>query len=155
MIFQSVNRIFSSTNCFHISHFQQTVNRFLWRLKLSRYIFVNLVCVFLIKQIINVKVSCQFQVSPVEQRISQSIRNCFCPSCEFFFVRSVSGDEFFIHAHRSHCSPFVMIATNPNLSNVLELTVFCNLFWRQMVVIIDDRLFFCKIEIQLFSEFIL
>ncbi|MBA7705172.1 hypothetical protein ES703_113996 [subsurface metagenome] len=104
---------------------------------------------------------------PVVKRISQSIWNGLCPFFELFVIAGIAGAEPFADAVGSHRPPFVMVAVEPGLGEIVKLMVDGYLLDRQMAVIIINGHFlgvfvvkslcrFClqeKIFIHKFSHF--
>ena len=59
---------------------------------------------------------------------------------KFFKRRSVAGAKTFLDAVDSHCPPFVVVTFQPSLVEVIKLTVPRQVLWRQVAVVIKDRL---------------
>ena len=56
----------------------------------------------------------QLQMCPMVEWIPECIWNSLCPFLEFLPVRSVFAcTESLIHTIRSHCTPFIMVASKP------------------------------------------
>ena len=89
---------------------------------------------------------------PVIQRISDQIRNDLRPRLELFIRRRASCDLFFRYAPRTFCAPFVMVAAEPQLREIIEFFVFVDFLGTQMVVIVDNRHLFHMLVIQLFRR---
>ena len=81
----------------------------------------------------------QFQVRPVVERIAERLRHGLGPFLELLPVRGVAGAEAFGHAGRAHRPPFVVIAVEPDLREVVEPVILGHLPRRQMAVVVDDR----------------
>ena len=86
-------------------------------------------------------------------RVAQHLRHCFGECLKFFPVGSVACDEFFVDAVRAHHAPFVMVAAEPNLGDVLPTFVLANLGGVEVAVEVDKRLLFGVFVIQFPSEF--
>ena len=84
-----------------------------------------------------VKVSLQLQVAPMIQLVADQLRHGLSPLLEFLTVGSISGDVFLINAVRTHLTPFVMVAAQPYLGDVLELTILSDFSWIDMAVIVQ------------------
>ena len=50
----------------------------------------------------------------------------------------VAGDEIFVYAVRAHLAPFVVVAAEPHLRDVLPALVRGDLGRRQVAVVVDD-----------------
>src|SRR5690606_40439294 len=86
------------------------------------------------QQRIHTKVSLQFKVRPVIERIAHGVRNGESPLPEFLFVAGASGNIFFIDAEGAHCTPLVMIASQPDAGEVFKLPVIGYFVGRQMAM---------------------
>ena len=84
---------------------------------------------------------------PMVQGVTHGVRHRFSPFHEFFLITCIAGDVFFIYTMCAHRTPFVMIAGQPDLGNVIKLFVFRNLLRNQVIVVIDDGHFRRKIMV--------
>ena len=75
-------------------------------------------------------------MAPVIQWVADQFRHCLSPCLEFLSVCAVAGNVFLINTVRTHLTPFVMVAAQPYLGNVFKLTVFIDLLWVDMAVIV-------------------
>ena len=73
------------------------------------------------------------------ERVSHCVRNSLCPLLEFLIAAARSCDVLLRHTVASHGSPLVVVASEPDLCQVLELMVACNHFRDKVAVIVDDR----------------
>ena len=110
VIFQWIDRIIRSTNYLYVIATHHSTS-WIFRLRQLFVTFiVNFACCLRIQYFIDTKCSFQFEVSPVVQWITESIRNCFRPFFEFFPVCGIfSCAETFIYAVCTHCTPFVVV----------------------------------------------
>ena len=91
---------------------------------------------------VNFKISLQFQMRPMVQRAADQLRHDLCPFLEFLVLRRVAGDVSLVHAAGTHGAPFVVICRQPELRQIFILLSLRDLAWRQMVVIVVNRLVF-------------
>ena len=154
MIFQAVNRIIGSTNCFDIVQFHQSACRIFGLMEFFGTNIKYFTGRLRIKQFCYSESAFQFQVCPVIQWIAHGVGNRFCPFLKFFPVGSIfSGTITFVHAVGTHCTPFVMVAFEPYLTQIIEFPVIGYKFRVQMAMIIDDWLQFCMFMIQFLGCF--
>ena len=97
------------------------------------------------------EVSLQFQMAPVEQGVADSLAQALSPFAELLVIGSVTGDVLFVHTAGTHETPLVVIAAQPYLSDVVELTILSNLLGIDMAMVVQNRCFFCVVVEQLFS----
>lgn len=67
----------------------------------------------------------------------------FCLGCEFFFVWGVVGDEVFIDVVGLYGLLFVVVVVKLDLCEIFEILVFCDVFWWDMIVIVDNWYWSC------------
>ena len=85
----------------------------------------------------------EFQMGPVVERVTESIRHGFSPLFEGLpGVVLSSGKIIFADTVGAHGTPFIMVAVmpvhQPELGDVAELDVLGNLLRHQMAMVIDD-----------------
>ncbi len=73
------------------------------------------------------------------QRVAQRFRNSLRPLLKLFPIGRVARDEALVHTARSHGAPFVMVAVQPDLREIIEAPILCDVFRREMTVIVNDR----------------
>ena len=78
-------------------------------------------------------------MTPVEKGIADGLAQALCPFAEFFIVRSIAGDIFFLHAEGAHQAPFVMVTAQPDLSDVVKMPVLRNFPGIDVAVVIQHR----------------
>ena len=61
----------------------------------------------------------QLQMAPVVQRIADGLAQHLSPLQEFVVIAGVAGDVFFLHSGAAHQPPFVMVAAQPDLRDVV------------------------------------
>src|SRR5512146_922844 len=88
-------------------------------------------------------------MSPVVERIAEGIRNRAGPRHELVDVRGVSGDETLWNAIGPHGAPLIVIAFEPDFVEVVEAPFFGYVLGWEMTVIVDDRLGFGILVIEL------
>ena len=99
------------------------------------------------------EVPLQLQMAPVEQGIADGLAQTLCPLAEFLVVGGVTGDIFLLHAAGTHKAPFVVVAAQPHLGDIVELSVFCNLSGIDVTVVVQHGSTLCIVVKQLFSSF--
>ena len=90
------------------------------------------------------------------KRVANRCRHGFRESQELLIVAGVARDEAFGHPVGAHRPPLVMIAVStlsePDLSQVFESPVDCNVCWKDVAMIIEDGLGLSEFEVQLFAR---
>ena len=81
-------------------------------------------------------------MAPVEQGVADSLAQALSPFAELLVIGSVTGDVLFVHTARTHETPLVVIAAQPYLSDVVELTILSNLLGIDMAMVVQNRCFF-------------
>ena len=87
-------------------------------------------------------------MTPVYHRIPDCTRQCFGKFLEFFPVISVTGDKMLIDSVGTHQPPFIMVAAEPKLGDILKTAVFPDFLGIDMTVIINNRHIFGVFMIQ-------
>ena len=77
------------------------------------------------------------------------------PGPELFIIGGAASNVFFIDPVGAHGPPFVMIAVEPDLGQILKIPVAGNLRYRQVAVIVNDRLIFGVFVVKYFRRFVL
>ena len=99
------------------------------------------------------KISLQLQMAPVEQGIADCFAQALCPFTEFFIVGSVSCNVFFLYAAGAHETPFIMVAAQPDLSDILKLTILSDFPGVNVAVVVKYRCVLCIVVEQLLRCF--
>ena len=94
------------------------------------------------EEFVNAEVTAQLHVNPVMHRVAQGLWDCLGPGLEFFPWRGIACDQSLCDAVGTHQSPLVVVATQPELGDVLPSMVLCNFLRREMAVVIINRLVF-------------
>src|SRR5882757_414024 len=97
-------------------------------------------CTALIEELADSEVAFQFEMSPVIERVAKSKRHGASPRKKFLIGGGVAGTVTFRHPTGPHGSPFVMIAFQPDLGEILKLAIFGDIAGRQVGMIVKDRL---------------
>ena len=93
-----------------------------------------------VEKLVDAEVAFQFEMGPVKERVAQGMGHRGGPGAEFVQRRGGAGAEFLGHAVGAHGAPFVMVASEPNLGEVVELAVLGDVADREVAMIIKDRL---------------
>lgn len=80
----------------------------------------------------------QLQMAPMVHGVSDSTRQSLGKFLEFLPVRRVARNVLFLHAVGAHHTPFVMVAAQPHLGDVLKPAVLEDLPRADVAVIVDD-----------------
>ncbi len=80
----------------------------------------------------------QFQMCPMVHRVADCFRESFGKFLELLPVACAARDGVFRHAVRADHAPFVMVAAEPYLGNVVEFAVFRDFLRINMAVVVDD-----------------
>jgi len=139
MMFQIICRIVCGARHFNFHVTEETMDRVGRFLQHRGAVTENFICIFFTQHFMDAEVSLQFQVRPVEQRIAEGVRNGGGPLSEFFFIRRCTGDIVFVDAHSSHRPPFVVVAFQPDLSDVLKPAVCSDISRWKVTVVVYDR----------------
>jgi len=81
----------------------------------------------------------QLQMCPVIERIAEAVWDGLRPFLELFVVTRLAGDVFLGDAVGPHRAPFVVVAGQPGLCQVVEAGVGGDFLGGQVTVIIVDR----------------
>ena len=84
------------------------------------------------------EVALQLQVAPVIERVADGLLQGLCPLLELLTIRCIAGDVVLIYAVGAHLTPLVVVAAQPYLGNVVELSVLGNLLGIDVAVVIYD-----------------
>ena len=88
-------------------------------------------------------------MAPVIEGISDGKAQGLRPFLELLPIVGVPGDEALVHAGRAHQAPFVVIAAQPDLGDVLKAPILPDLLRVQVAVKIDDLLGRCIVAVQM------
>ena len=94
----------------------------------------------LVEQVVDVEIAFQLEMGPVIQGVAQAPRHRGGPGLEFLVRLGVAGAEPFRDAVGAHRTPFVVIPLEPDLEQVPERAVARDVARREMIVIVEDRL---------------
>ena len=76
---------------------------------------------------------------PVVERVAERVGHCLCPLLKLLPVAGVfTGAVFLGYAIAAHCTPLIVITTEPYLRDGAETLVLGDLLRNEMTVIIDD-----------------
>ena len=148
VVFKGVGRVVGGAYYLDVELFHQRLAAVFRTLELLGAFVIDCTCRGRVQDVINAEHPCQFQVSPVIQRVAHRIWHRFSPFFEFLVTASVPGNEFFRHSVAPHCPPFVMVASEPDFRKILESVVLGNHFRDKMAVIVDDRHLFSAFMIK-------
>ncbi len=102
-----------------------------------------------VQRLCDAEVALQLQMGPMIQGVADEIGNGLGPFLEFLGGRSLTGDVIFGNAAGTHGAPLVVVTAQPNLSNVLELTVLGDLSGVDVAVIVKYGCVLCVVVEQL------
>ena len=84
------------------------------------------------------EVALQLQVAPVVHGVANALGQSFCELLELLAVGSVTGDVLFLNTVAAHNSPLVVVAAQPNLSDVLKLAVLPDFLGVDVAVVVQN-----------------
>ncbi len=88
----------------------------------------------------DVEVTLELHVDPVVHRIAEGVGHGLSESLEFIAGISIAGDAVFTYAVGAQQPPLVMVAAKPEVRDIFPPVVRGDLFWREMAVVINNRL---------------
>ena len=86
------------------------------------------------------EVALKLHVNPVVHGIAESVGHSFGESLELLAWTGVSGNALLADAVRAQEPPLVMVMAKPQIGDIVPTLIICDLFWRKVVVIINDGL---------------
>src|SRR5690606_7898993 len=107
------------------------------RLKFICARLVDCVGSFFREQFVNIKIALKFQYGPMEERITYRIRDGVRPFAKLIDRAAVSGDVFLRNTQRAHSPPFVVVASEPYCSEVLEARILSDVAGREVAMVIN------------------
>ena len=99
------------------------------------------------------EVSLQLQMAPVKQRVADGLAQTLGPFAELFVVGGIAGDIFLLHAAGTHKAPFVVVAAQPHLRDIVELSILGNLSGIDVAVVVQHGSTLCVVVEQLSGSF--
>ena len=90
----------------------------------------------------------ELQMAPVIERVADGKRERLRPFLELLAVGRVAGDEPLVHARRAHQPPFIVVAAQPDLRDVLESAILIDLLRIEMAVVVDDGHECCEVVVK-------
>ena len=134
--FQRIRRVVGGAEGFHVGTDDQFPRGQCFKLLIAElpHLFGGVA----VEEALIAEVIAQFQVAPVVERVPDGEAEGLRPLLELLAVRSIAGDELFVHAGPAHQPPLVVVTTQPDLRDVCKLPVLVDLPWIQMAVIVDD-----------------
>ena len=139
MIAQIIRRIIGGAKQGHTGMNNEVSGAHVRRSKLLVAELPHLLRSITVQYTVVVKVTLKLQVAPVIQRISDGLFQSLRPLLEFFPVTGIPCNVAFLHTIGAHLAPFVMIAPQPYLCDILKAAVFGNLFGTDVTVVIQNR----------------
>ena len=116
-------------------------------------VVVNLACRFGFQHLVDSECGLQFEVAPVVERIAHAVRHGSGPGLKLLVVRCVGTSAVtFSNAVSAHCTPFVVVATQPHLGEGTESIVVGHHLRTEVAVIVYDRQRCCMVVIQMLSQ---
>ena len=95
----------------------------------------------------------QLKMAPMIQGVADGERERFCKRAKLVKRVAVAGDEPFLHPGAAHGAPFVVVAGQPKLVQIVCRFVFKDFLRAQMAVPVKDRLGFGDGVKQRFGRF--
>ena len=148
MILKRVGRIVGGAYDLHVVFSHQPSGR---KLRHSQHLVAALVdisgCLFL-QNVLYAKCCTQFEMRPMVERIAHAIGHGGGPFLKLFPVRCVACDISFVHAIGTQGTPFIVIASQPQLCYAAKLVVFGYLLWGEVAMEIYDGQWGCLLMIE-------
>ena len=141
MILQRIYGVVRRAHNLYVVVLHQTARREL-RVVLDQVIalVVNLLGGLGIQTLLYPKSRLQLQMCPVIKRVTERIRHRLCPFLKLLPVGRIAARAVTLrHPVRTHGTPLVVVAHQPNLCNRVETFVLGHHLRNQVAVIIDNR----------------
>ncbi|VTR41425.1 Uncharacterised protein [Actinobacillus pleuropneumoniae] len=113
MILQRINGIIRRAGHFDLEFLQNSACPQGRRLQLLIASFPDLLSIISGQPLLNPKITGQFQMGPVIERIANQARNAFRPGHELGFGACTACNQLFVDAKPAHRPPFVMVTLQP------------------------------------------
>ncbi len=123
VVLQAIHWIISCAQGDHAEPFENPLRAENRRRQLPARLLPDARCALFVQQFINAEVALKLQVSPVIEGIAQRVRHRGRPGLELLKGRGHAGAKALGCAVGAHRPPFVMVALQPDLKQVLELPV--------------------------------
>ena len=153
MVFQCVCRVVCGTYDIYIEFSHKSLTSVFLSLEFCCTLIINGACSPRVKGLIDVESSRKLEVGPVIKRVPHRVWDSLRPFLEFLVAAAVSCYVFLQNSVASERSPFVVVSTQPQLSDVAELIVVGDHLRLQVAVIVNDRQLLRKIVIQALRGF--
>ena len=139
VVTEIIDRIICCTDALYIIVTHQAASAELRLLQLLITLIVDLTCSLRAQLLVNTESCLELQVCPVIKRVTESIWYSLCPFLELLPVAGVSTcAETLIYTIGTHSTPLVVVTTEPEFCNALELVIIRNHLRDEVAVIIDD-----------------
>lgn len=96
----------------------------------------------------------QFQVGLVVEWVVYGVGYGFCLGLEFFLVWCIIGDKVFIYVEGLYGLLFVVVFVQLNFGDIGKLCIFGDGIWWQVVMVVDDGLYFGVVVEQCIGDLI-
>ena len=139
VVTQVIDWVVCCTNALYIIMTHQATSAELRQLQLLVTLIVDFTGCLRAELLIDTESSLELQVSPVIERVTESIRHCFSPLLELLPVASISTcAEALIYTIGTHSTPLVVVAAEPKFCNTLKLVIIGYHLRDEVAVIIDN-----------------
>ena len=99
----------------------------------------DLLCVLRVQRFRDAKITGKLEMRPVEERIADRPGEGIRKGEKLVLRVRVPGNQRLVTAVCAHQTPFVMVAGQPQIRDIVKAFVDRDLFGRQMTMIVDDR----------------
>ena len=82
------------------------------------------------------------------KRVAQSVGNGARPGQEFFVGFGFTGAKTLRNAIGAHCTPFVVVAFEPDFEEIFEFAVCCDFRGGKMRMIVEDGFVLSKLAVK-------
>ncbi len=76
---------------------------------------------------------------PVKKRVADRLADTGSPLEKFFLIGRIAGDKSLLHTARAHKAPFIVVAAEPYLRDVVKSAVVCDFGGIDMAVVVQNR----------------
>ena len=153
VIAEVVGRVVGGAHGLYVELADEGLAAEFFRRKLRVAFVKDLTCSCRAKKLVDAENAAQLKVCPVVERVTHGVGNGLGPFLEGFpGGLGAAGEVFLGDAVCTHGSPLVVVSVvaihKPELGDITELDVLCNLLGHQVAVIVDDGHVLCMLMIE-------
>ncbi len=91
------------------------------------------------ERLVEVEVTAELQMTPVIQGVSDGASQNRGPGNKFVVIGSIARDQTLVDTARTHKAPFVVVAAEPELGDVVKFAILLDVLRADVTVIVNDR----------------